>query len=176
MKFLKAVRELIIQCIDWFYKPFKQLIPKQTFRYAFCGGANTAFDIFLYFIFYNYILKKNDFDLGFIALKPHIAAFFMTFPITFSTGFILSKYITFTESEIRGKVQLIRYGLTVLMCIILNYIFLKIFVEVFKIYPTPSKILSTGLVVIYSYFSQKYFTFKMNPKPSTVKEFEEIAI
>jgi putative flippase GtrA len=176
LKFLKAVRELIIQCIDWFYKPFKQLIPKQTFRYAFCGGANTAFDIFLYFIFYNYILKKNDFDLGFIALKPHIAAFFMTFPITFSTGFILSKYITFTESEIRGKVQLIRYGLTVLMCIILNYIFLKIFVEVFKIYPTPSKILSTGLVVIYSYFSQKYFTFKMNPKPSTVKEFEEIAI
>jgi len=162
LKFLHFSRELILQIVDWFYIPFKRFIPQQTFRYAFCGGVNTAFDILLYFLTYNFILQKNDLSLKIFALKPHIAAFFMTFPITFSTGFLLSKYITFTESELRGRIQLFRYGVTVLICIVLNYIFLKIFVEICGIYPTPSKILTTGIIIIYSYFSQKYFSFKTN--------------
>lgn len=170
MKLLSFTRDLIIQIIDWFYQPFERFIPKLTFRYAFSGGVNTTFDIFLYFIFYNYILDKSIVDLKIIALKPHIAAYFATFPITFTTGFMLSKYVTFTESELKGNIQLFRYGVTVLICIILNYIFLKIFVEYMHIYPTPSKIIATGLVVIYSYFSQKYFTFKMDSKPALVED------
>jgi putative flippase GtrA len=160
---------LILLIVDWFYTPFKRFIPLQTFRYAFCGGANTALDIFLYFLTYNFILHKNDLSLKIITLKPHIGAFFMTFPITFVTGFLLSKYITFTESELRGRIQLFRYGVTVLVCIFLNYIFLKIFVEICGIYPTPSKILTTGIIVIYSYFSQKYFTFKTTSKAVVVE-------
>jgi putative flippase GtrA len=115
-------------------------------------------------------LHKQDLSLKLIALKPHIAAFFMTFPITFTTGFLLSKYITFTESELKGRIQLFRYGVTVAVCILLNYIFLKIFVEQMGIYPTPSKILTTLIIVIYSYFSQKYFSFKIASKPITANE------
>jgi putative flippase GtrA len=48
----------------------------------------------------------------------------------------------------------------VLGCLILNYIFLKLFVEVFGWYPTPSKLATTVFVVAFSYFMQKYFTFK----------------
>jgi putative flippase GtrA len=164
------LRALLFRIIDWFYIPFQNYIPKQTFRYAFCGGANTSLDIFLYFITYNFILQKNDFSLRIITLKPHIAAFFMTFPITFTSGFLLSKYITFTESLLRGRTQLIRYGITVLVCIFLNYIFLKLFVEICGIYPTPSKILTTCLVVIYSYFSQKYFTFKTSTNTVVIND------
>lgn len=98
-----------------------------------------------------------------ITLSPHIAAFFMAFAVTFPTGFFLSKYITFSQSELRGRIQLFRYGITVVMCILLNYFFLKIFVDFFGWYATPSKIITTGLVVIYSYFSQKYFTFRTAP-------------
>jgi putative flippase GtrA len=86
----------------------------------------------------------------------------MAFCITFPTGFFLSKYITFSQSDLRGRIQLFRYGITVLMCILLNYIFLKIFVEYFGWYPTLSKIITTLIVVVYSYFSQKYFTFRTN--------------
>lgn len=133
-----------------------------TFRYAFCGGSNTLLDLVLYFITYNFILKKQFVSLGFITITPHIAAFLIVFPITFLTGFILAKYITFVASEMRGRVQLFRYGVTVAISIFLNYIFLKLFVEVFGFYPTFSKLLTTGLVVIYSFFSQKYFTFQMH--------------
>jgi putative flippase GtrA len=156
------LKYLIIGFIDWLYIPFRKLIPDSTFRYAVCGGFNTSLDLFLYFLTYNFILKKRILDLKVVSISPHIAAFLLVFPITFFTGFLLSKYITFSNSVLRGKIQLIRYGLTVLVCIILNYFLLKFFVDYCHFFPTVSKLLTTGLVIIYSFFSQKYFTFKIH--------------
>ncbi|WP_286019088.1 GtrA family protein, partial [Candidatus Venteria ishoeyi] len=154
----------IIQFIDrivvWFYPPFKKIIPEQTFKYAATGGMNTALDIFLFFVFYNFLLEKETVELGFIAISPHIAAFLMSFSITFPTGFILAKFISFPGSYLRKRIQLSRYGLTVLGNIVLNYFFLKLFVEEFGWYPTPSKIITTIIGILFSYVSQKHFTFK----------------
>jgi putative flippase GtrA len=161
------IKNLIERIIDWFYPLFKRFMPKDTFRYAFCGGSNTVLDIFLYFITYNFILQKHIINLGFVAVSPHIASFMMVFPITFTTGFLLAKYITFTGSRLRGRVQLFRYGVTVFVSILLNYIFLKLFVDFFGLYPTPSKFLTTILVTIYSYFSQKYFSFRTSEQKIT---------
>lgn len=156
----RKIRLSIIGAIDFFYKPFSGYIPLETFRYAATGGFNTVLDIFLYFIFYNFILDKKIVDLYFVSISPHIAAFLIVFPITFTTGFLLAKYITFTNSEIRGRTQLMRYILAVSGSIFLNYIFLKFFVEYVGLWPTLSKIITTGIVVIYSYFTQKFYTFK----------------
>ena len=49
--------------------------------------------------------------LGFVAISPHIAAFLIVFPMTFTSGFLLAKYVTFTASELKGRIQLFRYGL-----------------------------------------------------------------
>lgn len=136
-------------------------MPEQTFKYAATGGMNTALDIFLYFIFYNFVLKKENLELGFYAISPHIAAFLLSFVFTFPIGFLLAKFISFPDSYLRKRIQLFRYGLTVIGSIVLNYIFLKLFVESVGIYPTPSKIITTFIVIIFSYTSQKYFTFKV---------------
>lgn len=157
--FLK-IRDLINLLIDWLYHPFQRYIRKDTFRYAVCGGSNTALDIVLYFITYNFILRKTILDLKIVAISPHIASFLIVFPITFSTGFLLAKYITFTESELRGRVQLFRYLVNVFICFILNYVLLKFFVDFCGLYPTPSKVITTVFLVIYSYYSQRYFTFQ----------------
>ncbi len=117
-------------------------------------------DVLLYFVTYNFILHKEMIDLGFYGISAHIGAFLIVFPITFFTGFLLAKYITFTQSNLDGRVQLFRYGLTVSGSILLNYIFLKIFVEIFEMYATLAKIVTTFLVVLYSYYAQKYFTFR----------------
>lgn len=154
------MRDLINQMIGWIYKPFKNLVPLETFTYAVTGGANTVLDILLYFICYNFILDKQIVDWGFIAISPHIAAFLIVFPITFLTGFLLAKYITFTNSPIKGKTQLLRYMMTVSGAIFLNYILLKILVEYLYIWPTIAKIITTVIVVVYSYMLQRYFTFK----------------
>ena len=162
--FLEKIGDIITQIVDWFYFPFLRFIPIEVFRYATTGGANTVLDLILYFIFYRYILDMQIVDLGFIAISPHIAAFLLVFPITFLTGFLLAKYVTFTTSELRGRIQLFRYGVTVAGAIILNYIFLKLFVEYAGFYATLSKGITTIIVVIYSYVLQRYFSFKtVNP-------------
>lgn len=160
MKLLSTIRNLINSIISWVYKPFKSLIPVETFTYAVTGGANTALDIFLYFICYNFVLDKQIVNLGFVSISPHIAAFLIVFPITFITGFLLAKYITFTSSPMKGRTQLIRYMITVAGAILLNYILLKVLVEYLFIWPTVSKMITTVIVVIYSYMMQRYFTFK----------------
>jgi putative flippase GtrA len=85
----------------------------------------------------------------------------LSFCITFPIGFLLNRYIVFQGSAIAGRIQLFRYGLTVVLSILLNYVFLKIFIEHFGFYPTFAKILTTLIVVGFSYLSQSYFTFKV---------------
>lgn len=156
----QRIQSFILKVIDWFYFPFLRFIPIEIFRYAFTGGLNTVFDLFLYFVFYNFVLDRQIVELGFVAISPHIAAFLLVFPITFTTGFLLAKYVTFTSSELKGRIQLFRYGVSVSGAILLNYIFLKLFVEYFGLYATLSKGLTTIIVVVYSYVLQRYFSFK----------------
>lgn len=155
------MKKFLLALIDWFYPPFRRIMPLQTFRYAACGGGNTLLDIFIYFVSYNFILHKQVLHLPFIALEPYVAALFMSFCITFPTGFFLMRNLVFTESNLRGRVQLFRYLVLVLVCMVLNYVFIKFFVEFCHIYPTIAKVLTTVLVVTFSYLTQKYFTFKV---------------
>jgi putative flippase GtrA len=156
----KHIRLVIISVIDYFYTPFRKFIPLETFRYAATGGFNTALDIALYFICYNFVVDKQVLDLGIVSISPHIAAFLIVFPITFFTGFLFAKFITFTNSPVQGRTQLIRYLISVSGSIFLNYVFLKFLVEFASLWPTMAKVITTGIVVIYSYFAQKFFTFK----------------
>ena len=161
MSLFYTLIRFIERIILWFYPPFRKFMPEQTFKYAATGGANTALDILLYFVFYHFVLEKQIVELGFYAISPHIASFIMSFIITFPIGFILAKYISFPGSFLRKRIQFFRYGLSVAGSVLLNYVFLKLFVESFGWYPTPSKIVTTLIVILFSYTAQKYFTFKL---------------
>lgn len=147
--------------IDFFYPPFRKLMPLQTFRYIVCGGSNTFLDIFTFFISYNFILHKQVVHLGAVAVSPHIMAFILAFGVSFPTGFYLNRNIVFTGSTLSRRVQLFRYLVLVFICLILNYVFLKLFVEQLHIYPTIAKIFTTVIVVSFSYVTQQKFTFKI---------------
>jgi putative flippase GtrA len=153
-------KKWIISFIDYFYPPFTRFMPLQTFRYAACGGANTLLDIVMYAIGYNFILHKQDLNLGVLVMKPHIASIIIAFCVSFPTGFFLMRNIVFTQSTLHGRVQLWRYFVLVVICLFLNYVFIKLFVEQFHFYPTVAKILTTVIVVTFSYLTQKNYTFK----------------
>ena len=155
------MRQKIIDFIDFFYPPFRKVLPLQTFRYAVCGGSNMLLDITLFYISFNFILHKKILDLGFISLKPYNAALVMSFVITFPLGFLLSKYIVFNGSYLRGHVQLIRYMLIVAVNLFLNYAILNVLVQYLNFYPTIAKAFAIVIIVTFSYVSQKHFTFKM---------------
>ncbi|RYZ55725.1 MAG: GtrA family protein, partial [Sphingobacteriales bacterium] len=130
-------------------------------RYLACGGSNTVLDILIYYIGYNFILHQQPVAFSFLTISAPIAAFMMSFSISFPLGFMLSKYVVFTESNLKGRIQLFRYAMLVSMCILLNYVFIKFFFEYCHLYATVSKILTTGIVAIFSYISQRNFTFKV---------------
>ena len=141
----------------------------ELYRYGVCGTLNVVFDWVLYFFVYNFILQYKVLDLGFIAFSPHIASLMIIFPITTFTGFLLQKYVTFTASELRGRVQLFRYFIVVFANLAINFIGLKILVDGLNFYPTPSKMIITIGTVICSYIGQKKFTFKTSQQKA--KEF-----
>ncbi|CAN5555375.1 hypothetical protein BH11BAC5_BH11BAC5_33340 [soil metagenome] len=155
------IKHGLISLIDFFYPLFKKVMPVQTFRYAACGCINVVLDISMFFVFYNYVFRKQVLHLGFLSFQPHIAAFIASFFITFPVGFLTSKYIVWTDSNMRGHIQLFRYFVIILMNFFINYIFIKLFVEFFHIYPTIAKVLTTVIVVLFSYLSHKHFTFKV---------------
>lgn len=154
------LRHTILNLIDLFYAPFKRLMPLQTFRYAACGGVNTLLDISLFAISYNFILRKQNLHLASFTLSPHIASLFMAMCVSLPTGFYLNRYVVFQQSGLRRRSQFARYIFVTFICIFLNFIFLKLFVEYFGWYPTLSKIATTILVVFFSYFSQTFYFFK----------------
>ena len=93
-------------------------------------------------------------------LKPHNAALGISFIASFVLGFLLNKYVVFTSSLMRGRVQLFRYFLSFFLNLIVNYFLLKLFVEVWHLEAFTSQVITTGIIVTLSYLTQKHFTFK----------------
>jgi len=157
---LHSTRDFLLPVIDFFYPPFRRLMNLQTFRYAVSGGSNAVLGFLVYYVSYKFILQEKDLHFGFYAFKAHVAALFFSFCISFPIGFFMAKYVVFSDSNIKGRVQLFRYFMVCLFNLALNYILLKILVEIFHIYPTIAQILTIGVVILISYLAQRHFSFK----------------
>ena len=166
---MNKLAQIITKIIDFFYIPFKRFMPEQLFRYAACGGGNLVLDWVLYFLIYNFVIGHELVNLQFTiynlqfaqAITPHIATLCIVFPITLLTGFWLQKYVTFTGSTLHGARQLVRYISIVAINLAINYFGLKLCVEGWGWYPTPSKMVITTMTVVISYFGNKYYSFRV---------------
>lgn len=132
----------------------------QFFRYGATGSANLVFDWVLYFLIYNFVLRKQMLELGFVTISSHIAALAIKVPIVLLSGFLLQKYVTFSSSGLNGRVQLFRYSIVFFANLCICYFGMKLLVDGFNIYPSPSNIIISIVTVFISYFSQKLYTFK----------------
>ena len=135
-------------------------MPLQTFRYAACGGGNTIFGLTLYFILVKLIFTHDNVDMGVMVFKPHNAALFIASCATFFFGFLLMKFVVFTSSGLRGRIQFFRYFLSFFTNLIINYFLLKLFVEIFHLDAFISQVITTIFIVTFSYFTQKHFSFR----------------
>ena len=155
------IAETITKVIDLFYiKPLRTFVPQQVFRYLACGALTAFLDTVWSYLIYHHIVCERFIDLGIVVVSPHIAALCVVFPITFITGFWLNRNIAFRTTDLSSWPQLAKYALTVVGAILLNYVCMKLFVEVCGIWATPSKILTTAVCAIYSFLAGRYFTFK----------------
>lgn len=155
------VAQLLIRGIDLLYIPqIRKIVSRDIFGYGICGGANMVLDTLWYFVLYHYVVCEQFVDLGIVVMSPHIATLCLVFPITFFTGFWLNRHVAFRVTHLRSRRQLVRYALSVVGSIVINYVCMKLFVESFHLWPTPSKMLTTVISVVYSYLAARFFTFR----------------
>ena len=162
-RFEEKIQHALWSVVDFFYPPFHKVCSLQFFRYGFTGGLNMAFDTILYYVFYHYVFHSTLFQLGdLVTFTPHIASFVFKWPITFLTGFWLARHITFSESSLGGKAQIFRYLMVSVVNVFIVYGGLKFFVEVCGIFPTLSYILIGIISVLFSYFFNRFFSFRIS--------------
>lgn len=150
----------LTRAIDFFYPPFRRVMPLQTFRFAACGGSNTLAGWLLYYIFNHWIVAGRWVDLGVVTVAPHTATLYAIVPFTFFAGFWMNRNVAFVDSPLRTRTQLVRYLISWAVSLLLNHLLLKLFVEMCDIWSTPSQVLATLIITVYSYLAQKFFTFR----------------
>ncbi len=167
---LEGIGHFLRKIIDFFYPPFERFFSIQFFRYGVTGSANLVFGWVSYFLIYNFVLQHKMVDLGFVKMSSHVATMAINLPLLLTTGFFLQKYVTFSSSSLKGRVQLFRYLVVFVINLFITYTGLKILVDHFHWYPTPSNMAISVVNVIVSYFSQKYFTFRISPASQEIEE------
>lgn len=156
-----SFRGFIWRVLDFFYPPFKRFIPLRTYRYLACGGGVTVLGLLVYFLSYNFLFIHGEVvQLGPFSVTRYIAAYIVSLMVAFPVGFFLSKFVVFSDSYLKGKIQLFRYGFLQVLTILLNWALLHFFVGFLSFWATPSQALTGGLVAIFSYFFQRFVSFK----------------
>ena len=153
---------LIHKILDFFYPLVKRMLDKTTYYYAACGSGNLVLSWFLFFIFFQFVFQKKVFYIEWInySLSAYTLSSFLCFIIAFTIGFLLMKYVVFTKSELKGRIQLFRYALSSLITWLAHWVILKLFIEWLGFYPSIANVISSCIVVLISYLLQKKFTFK----------------
>ena len=162
---LVKTKNLLTQAIDFFYPPFRRFFPLQTFRYLACGGGNFVLDILVYHFASRHFFTSPEIVLAGVHMKQHVACLGLSMAVCTPLGFLLNKFIVFPDGAKRGRVQAFRYALLVATCAVLNFIILKFLVEICGMRTaggdtTMAKVCTSVVVAVFSYFSQRYFTFK----------------
>lgn len=148
--------------MDFFYPLVKRFFDKTTYYYAVCGVGNLVLSWILFYVFFHFVFEKQSIYIDEIdfTFSAYTLTAFTCFLITFTIGFLLMKYIVFTESGLKGHVQLFRYAVSSITSGIVGWGLLKIFIELFYLFPSVANVLASCLVVIMSYLIQRKFTFR----------------
>lgn len=162
------MRKALLKFIDFFYPPFSRWLPLPTFRYLVSGGSTALCGIVSYYIAYNWVLHQRNLRLN-VAFLPdlvtaHSLALVLSTFASFLWGFTLNKYLVFTQSNLKGRIQMFRYAVVLAVNFGLNLALLKYMVEGMHWYPSISQAFITLTLSLCSYFLQKHFTFRVKKK------------
>lgn len=155
------MRNAILAFIDFFHPPFKKYLSLHNFRYLATGGFTFVLGYSVFYLAYKFVFTSEEIDFWFIPLKRENAAFAADILVVIPVSFLLNRYVIFTHSELSFRTQLFRFLNLQWINILMNYVLLKFFVEIFGIYPTISKLMAQVLVAGFSYLYQHYFTFSV---------------
>ena len=155
------MRKAILALIDFFHPPFKKYISLHNFRYLATGGTTFVLGYIVYYLSFYHLFQTEEVDFQFFTLKRGTAALAVDFAFVIPFSFILNRYVVFTHSQVRGRVQLFRFLNLQFVNILLNVFLYKFFTDMLLVYPTVARFVVQVMIAGFSYVYQHYFTFSV---------------
>ena len=156
--------QLIRRFLDLFHPLFARFFDKQTYYYAACGGANLVSSWLFFFLFYQYLFEKRifNFDINgeIYVVSAYTLSSMLCFVIAFLLGFLMNKFVVFTDSQLIGRVQLFRYAVSSWLSWLCSYLILKTLIEGLQFYPSIANVVASVITVFISYLLQRKYSFK----------------
>ncbi len=145
----------------------KKVFRLRVVRYFFTAITATSVDVFVYFLAYNYVIKKHDLHLSSLTIGAPTVALMISFCFGLTTNFYLTRKFVFTESDLRVRHQLMRYTTVALGALVLNYFLMNFLIKEFQWYPTLARATAAVSIGVISFVVHKTFSF-------TIKNEEEV--
>lgn len=138
------------------------LYRSKIFRYFISAGLATCVDIAVYFIAYNYIYRKVDFDIfGLFVISAPTASLVLSYTAGLITNFTITKFMVFHESDLETHKQLFRYILVALCVLVLNYFLMSFLIRQLFWYPTIARAFSAVTIGLLSFVIHRKFSFRV---------------
>ncbi|MFN5887658.1 MAG: hypothetical protein ACK438_06770, partial [Flavobacteriales bacterium] len=103
--------------LDIFYPLVSKLMDKTTYYYAVAGSTNLLLGWLMFALLDLYVFQNKIITLPLFDHPVHsytvVAGICAVFSFLF--GFTMMRYVVFTESQLKGRVQFFRYGLSALI-------------------------------------------------------------
>lgn len=143
----------------------RKIFKNKILRYFFSAGIATGVDVAVYFLAFNFIYQKQDINVfHLVTLSAPTASLILSYTCGLVTNFLITKYLVFTESDLRGIHQLARYILVALFILLLNYLFMSFLIKVLEWYPTLSRVVSALTIGLLSFVIHKFYSFRVSAK------------
>ncbi len=144
----------------------------KVFRYFIAAGLATVVDISVYFIMFNYILKKEAVPFLGLAFQAPTISLAISYSCGLVTNFSITKFFVFHESTMKTRYQLIRFIGVALFILGLNYLLMTFLIRSLDWFPTVARTFSALSIGVLSFTLHKAFSFKVKKKNSE----EEISL
>ena len=131
-------------------KGLKIFLSKNFFLYIFLGGLAT-------------LLDWGSFAIGVYILDLHyVLSVIVSFCVGAISNFSLNKYFNFKDDYKKVHYQFFAYLLVALVGLFITILLMYIFIDLLFMEKIISRILTSGIVFIYSFLGHKFFTFNLS--------------
>lgn len=128
---------------------FSLILNKVFLKYTVVGSVGTIIDVVAFHFFYKIIELNLNFSTS------------IAFTLAVINNFILNKIWTFENKDRNIRKLFIKFLLVSLVGLLFSNIFMVIFVNIFFIWHILAKLLTSGIVLIWNFLANKYWTFNV---------------
>jgi putative flippase GtrA len=148
--------------LDFFYPIVSRIFDKTTYYYAVAGSTNLVLGWVLFWVLDHWVIHSKTVELPLFKhpVNSYTVIAAVCGMVSFLFGFMMMRYVVFTESQLKGRIQFFRYGLSALISATVNWLLIKLMVDTFAWNASLCNVFASVVVVTISYFLQRKFSFK----------------